>query len=265
MVSSVMTASRSAQSRRGLLFLLQHKDRYGVWDSTAATVNVLDAIIAAIPAGNLPGEASTATVLLNGNQAASVRIPAPAEVTGPILVDLPPLNLAGSNRVEIRRAQDTSALMAQVVSVNYVPWAFSAGTKDVNLKLGETRALRLGVNFDRTTAKAGEAVRCTVKAERIGFEGYGMMLAEVGLPPGVDVDRASLEAAMEEHGYEVNHTDGLPDRIVFYVWPRAGGVEFNFTFRPRFKMEATTAPSLLYDYYNPDARSVVQPVKFVID
>jgi len=37
----------------------------------------------------------------------------------------------------------------------------------------------------------------------------------------------------------------LPDRIVFYVWPRAGGVEFNFSFRPRFKMDATTAPSLL--------------------
>jgi A-macroglobulin receptor binding domain len=75
-----------------------------------------------------------------------------------------------------------------------------------------------------------------------------MILAEVGLPPGVDVDRSSLDAAMHEHGYDINHYDILPDRIVLYLWPRAGGSEFSFTFRPRFKMEAATAPSLLYDY-----------------
>ena len=252
------------QSRRGLLFLLQHKDPYGVWYSTAATVNVLDAIIASIPPGKIPGETSSATVLLNGKPAATVRIPAPGEVTGPVLVDLPPSILAGANKIEIRRAQDASALMTQVVAVNYIPWSFSAATKDVNLKLGETRALRLGVSFDHTAINEGETVRCTVKAERIGFEGYGMMLAEVGLPPGVDVDRASLDAAMSEHGYEVNHYDVLPDRVVLYIWPRAGGVEFSFTFRPRLKMQASTAPSLLYDYYNPDARSLVQPVKFLV-
>jgi hypothetical protein len=192
------------------------------------------------------------------------RIPAPAEVAGPVMVELPASILAGANKLEVRRAGDNSALMTQVVAVNYVPWAFSAATKVANLKLGETRALRLGVSFDHTTAKEGETVKCTVKAERIGFEGYGMMLAEVGLPPGVDVDRASLDSAITEHGYEVQHYDVLPDRIVLYIWPRAGGTEFNFTFRPRFKMEANTAPSLLYDYYNPDARSVVQPVKFVV-
>lgn len=69
---------------------------------------------------------------------------------------------------------------------------------------------------------------------------------------------------MSEQGCEVNHYDILPDRVVLYIWPRAGGVEFSFTFRPRFKMQASTAPSLLYDYYNPDARPLVQPVKFSV-
>ena len=94
---------------------------------------------------------------------------------------------------------------------------------------------------------------------------YGMMLAEIGLPPGVDVDRASLDAALESEGYGSGRYDVLPDRIVFYVWPKAGGTEFSFSFRPRFRMEANTTPSLLYDYYNPEARSVVMPVKFIIN
>jgi hypothetical protein len=54
----------------------------------------------------------------------------------------------------------------------------------------------------------------------------------------------------------------LPDRILLYLWPRAGGVKLDFQFRPRFGMAAKTAPSVLYDYYNPEARVVVQPVKF---
>jgi len=45
------------------------------------------------------------------------------------------------------------------------------------------------------------------------------------------------------------------DRVVLYLWPRAGGVKFSFTFKPRFGMKALTTPSVLYDYYNPEARA----------
>ncbi len=261
--SADVDGQTAKQAHRGLLFLLQGKDRYGAWFSTAATVNVIDAIIAAMPMGEIPGGSSTATVWLNGQQISSVRIPAPSEVTGPVLVEMPGTIQNGRNEVEIRRPQDTSPLMTQVVSSEYVPWDSSAGTRDNNVKLGETRALRLDVRFDNTKAKVGDAVRCTVKAERIGFMGYGMMLAEIGLPPGVDVDRASLDAALESYGS--GRYDVLPDRIVFYLWPKAGGTEFSFLFKPRFRMEANTTPSLLYDYYNPEARSVVMPVKFIIN
>lgn len=263
--SADVDGQTAKQAHRGLLFLLQGKDRYGSWSSTAATVNVIDAIIAAMPKGEIPGGSSTATVWLNGQQISSVRIPAPSEVTGPVLVEMPGTIQNGRNRIEIRRPRDNSPLMTQVVSSEYLPWDSSAGTRGSNVKLGETRALRLDVRFDNTKAKLGDAVRCTVKAERIGFMGYGMMLAEIGLPPGVDVDRASLDAALESEGYGSGRYDVLPDRIVFYVWPKAGGTEFSFSFRPRFRMEANTTPSLLYDYYNPEARSVVMPVKFVIN
>jgi A-macroglobulin TED domain/Alpha-2-macroglobulin family/MG2 domain/Carboxypeptidase regulatory-like domain/A-macroglobulin receptor binding domain len=263
--SADVDGQTAKQSHRGLLFLLQGKDRYGSWSSTAATVNVIDAIIAAMPKGEIPGGSSTATVWLNGQQISSVRIPAPSEVTGPVLVEMPGTIQNGRNKIEIRRPQDTSPLMTQVVSSEYAPWDSSAGTRDSNVKLGETRALRLEVRFDNTKAKVGDVVRCTVKAERIGFMGYGMMLAEIGLPPGVDVDRASLDAALESEGYGSGRYDILPDRIVFYVWPKAGGTEFSFSFRPRFRMEANATPSLLYDYYNPEARSVVMPVKFTIN
>jgi hypothetical protein len=84
-----------------------------------------------------------------------------------------------------------------VITSYYLPWSQSEATQTESIKAGDTRALKLKVNFDRREAKVGEAVVCRVEAERIGFTGYGMLIAEIGLPPGAEVDRESLEKAKE--------------------------------------------------------------------
>jgi uncharacterized protein YfaS (alpha-2-macroglobulin family) len=113
--------------------------------------------------------------------------------------------------------------------------------------------------------KTGEEIRCDVEAERIGFRGYGMLLAEIGLPPGAEVDRNSLETAAKASGWEINQYDVLPDRVVVYLWPHAGGAKFSFKFSLRFGLKALTPPSTLYDYYNPEAHATVEPVEFRVE
>ncbi len=104
---------------------------------------------------------------------------------------------------------------------------------------------------------------CTVTTERIGHRGYGMLVAEIGLPPGNDVDRSSLDRAVANSGWTVCKYDVLPDRVVVYLWPRAGGVTFSFRFTTRYGIEAMAAPSSVYDYYNPESSVVLQPPRFV--
>ena len=257
---------------RGLLFLLRNKDRYGVWLSTQATVNVLDALVAltsargekraqSLPAG--AGE-EQAEVLVNGQRAGALSLPAGEKLTNPVTLDLSRFLVAGGNRVEIRRAASASFAAAQVVTVYYLPWSASAadGTRHT---ARSSSALRLNVSYDQLSATVGEAVTCRVEAERVGFRGHGMMLAEVGLPPGADVDRQSLADAMKASGWDLSRYDVLPDRVVLYLWPRAGGTRFQFSFRPRFGLAAKSAPSLLYDYYNPEARAVLAPPKFNVN
>ena len=65
-------------------------------------------------------------------------------------------------------------------------------------------------------------------------------------------------------GRGINQYDILPDRVVLYLWPPAGGVKFAFTFKFRYGLKALTAPSVLYDYYNPLARAEVEPTQFVV-
>jgi hypothetical protein len=247
---------------RGLLFLLKGKDRYGVWYSTQATINVLDALTALL--SNSPAQAdnagSTATVIVNGKPAATIPLPPAGSLTGPLTYDISKFLSAGSNRVEIARTGSGARLSAQVVTNYYIPWAQALADETRQSNAG---ALRLSVSFDKREVGVTNEVTCKVQAERLAFRGYGMLLAEIGLPPGADVDRASLERAMKESGWSFTRYDLLPDRLVVYLWPRAGGTAFEFKFRPRFGINALTAPSLLYDYYNPEAHTTVAPVRFV--
>ncbi|MCY7374636.1 MAG: carboxypeptidase regulatory-like domain-containing protein [Pyrinomonadaceae bacterium] len=245
---------------KGTQFLLKNKDRYGVWHSTQTTVNVLDALLAAIGDGadKNVAEIRTAAVFINNQKLKDVALPPENALTFPINVELP--TNRNDNRVEIKIGGNKSAVMAQIVQTHYVGWRdFEANGRDKN----GSRALRLEYECDKQTARPTEEISCNVEAERIGFKGYGMLLAEIGLPPGADVDRASLEKAKEEN-WNFSRYDVSPDRIIVYLWAQAGGAKFNFKFKPRYGINAQTAPSIVYDYYNPEAQATVAPLKFTV-
>lgn len=247
---------------RGLQYLLTHKDRYAMWYSTQATQNVLEAMIAALPPAPEGVADSEATLKINGHIIRSIPLPNPQEAVGPVAIPLPSDLAKGANTIEVIRSGSQGALNSSLIASYYIPWADSDAVRNDGFRSGETRSLRFKVHFDDVEPKRGSEVHCTVEAERIGFRGYGMMLAEVGLPPGGEVDRASMEKAESVpgvFGYEIQ-----PDRVVFYLWPTAGGTTFSFTLRPRYRVEAMAAPSVLYDYYNPEANATIAPVRFIV-
>jgi len=260
-------AMRDELVDRGLLFLLRNKDRYGVWLSTQATINVLETLIGSYEAEKVKSGASgQAEVFVNGNSIVALALPPSNRLSNPLMVDLSSALRSGDNRIEIRRAGEVTLASAQLVETHYAPWKSFATEARESMKPEKMSALKLAVNYNKPQAKIGEEITCNVVAERIGHRGYGqfgMMLAEIGLPPGADVDRASLEKAMKDSNWELNQYDVLPDRIVAYLWPRAGGTRFSFKFKLRYGIRAQSAPSLLYDYYNPEARAVIAPTRFI--
>jgi hypothetical protein len=242
--------------RGGVLFIIRNKDQYGVWYSTQATVNALHGLIAVASQGDgEPPRALKLTIGVDGSTPVQVDIPSDAGT--PYEIDLtallPQLGLgAGVHRVRMR-TDSANTMSAAIVARSSVPWV----ERD-SRGISEQGGLRLRVSYDRLEAEKGQKINCSVHAERIASAGYGMMLAEIGLPPGVDVDIASLRRA------PVMKFDVTPDRVVLYLWPQAGGTEFSFGFTPRLRIKAATQPSLLYDYYNPDARVSVPPARFAV-
>jgi len=204
-------------------------------------------------------QAAQLRILLNGKDVKTIELPQRRTVEPPIEIDVSEFVRAGDNRMDL--AMSGSGLVSgQLVAEWYVPWSDGAV---VNSSANSNSALSYTVTYSKNTGTTEDKVECRVHAERIGHRGYGMMLGEVGLPPGAEVDRESLEHAVADSSsvfrYEVQ-----PDRVILYVWPEAGGSDFTFAFRPRFEMRAETAPSMLYDYYNPDASVTLKPEEFVV-
>jgi len=249
---------------RGTLFLLQNKDRYGVWYSTQATVNVLQALVRQLsaPGGEAPKAVEAARLLIDGKPGPELSASADLRQLTPQRADLSAFLSPGKHTLTIEMSSNLPATAYENVSY-YLPWS-DAAVSGSTVRSGDAESLRYAIQFDRTAAGVGDSIRCTVHSERVGFRGYGMMLAEVGLPPGADVDRDSLDAAVESAGWDVQSYEVQPDRVVFYLWPRAGGTTFSFRLKPRFAMSAATAESVLYDYYNPEARASVPPAHFAI-
>lgn len=241
---------------RGMLFLLKNKDRYGVWYSTQTTINVLDSFLATLSTEKT-AETQTLQVLLNGENLQNITVP-PDQIT-PITVDLTNKLDAKTNRVEVKGSSN-SPLMSQIVSAHYIDWKDSeASGKNTN----QSRQLRLDYKCDKQNAAIMQEVNCSAEAERVGFKGYGMLLAEIGIPPGADVSRESLEEALK-NDWSLSRYDILPDRIIFYMWSKAGGTKINFKFKPRYGIKALTPASVVYDYYNEEAKATVAPLKFEV-
>ncbi|MEZ5344904.1 MAG: hypothetical protein R2681_05030 [Pyrinomonadaceae bacterium] len=85
--------------------------------------------------------------------------------------------------------------MTQVVQNHYVKW------EDTNVSgsdVSQSRQIDLKYECDKQNAKIMETVTCEVSAERVGFRGYGMLLAEIGIPPGADVSRESFQSFLKK-------------------------------------------------------------------
>lgn len=251
-------AAGSDLVKRGLLYLFANKDQHGVWFSTQTTVTVLDTLallFAQNKSGRDSASGSTAQIEINGRVVQTVTIPEGRTLVAPITVPITSFVSSGKNRIQIKRSEAGALSSVQAQVSYYAPWQERSPNSGAN-------GMFLLTKFDKTEGKTGDSITCHVEVDRVGSGSFGMLLAEIGLPPGADVDRGSLEKLQKV--WTISQYDVLPDRILIYLWPRAGGVKFDFQFRPRFGIAAKTAPSQVYDYYNPEARAVLPPVKFRI-
>jgi len=244
----------TALLQRGTLFLLKNTDSSGAWPSSQETVRALLALIEISGAAANKGP-SEVEILVNGVSAGLIALDRGRQtVSGPAIVQVSHLLRPGANELSIR-SDGTEPVQLQFNASWYEPWTRPRTVNEFAMQ----------TELSTTKARVNEAVTCRVKITRSAFRGYGMMIAEIGLPPGVEVDRGTLASVTDDPKSGVDSFEVAPDHVTFYVWPRASDSSFQFVFRPRFAMKARMAPSVLYDYYNPDERVFLVPKTFSVN
>lgn len=239
---------------RGVIFLFRNKDHAGMWLSTQATMRVFTALLDVLASTDTT-QPFTAEVKINGLTAARVPVPGGHTVQGPLVVDVSRFIKPGTaNEVSVSVPAGHGATQTQFTAAWYQPWSGARRSPD----------LAMTAHYSTLDTSTNEPVRCDVAISRPAFHGYGMMIAEIGLPPGAEVDRGTLSGLIDDPATGVDSVEVTPDRLVFYVWPRAADSKFEFIFRPRYPIRAHAAPSLLYDYYNPDARVLLPAERFTV-
>jgi uncharacterized protein YfaS (alpha-2-macroglobulin family) len=253
-----------------LYYLLRGQDRYGIWLSGQATVRVLQALLPLAIAQMTQTNTATAPdfrlavnrVPLSDKDAEALHAD-PRLLDAPRSLDLTAMLKPGHNELTFTSAGDSALASAEASAGYYIPWTEEAKQAQTKTKTGNDYGLDFGYQCAAADARVGRPIDCNVDLRRFGSSSYGMLLAEVGLPPGADVDRASL-ARLLDH-WTVSRYELQPDRIVFYIWPwRAEGTHFSFSFTPRYAIHAKAAPATLSDYYNPDFKAVLAPQEFSV-
>ena len=237
----------------GALYLLRSTAADGAWATSQATVQALLALLATWHPVT-PVQPARFTIRVAGAVVGEVSM-AISDSGEPLALDISRFLKPGErNQVRITSSLPGQPFQAQADAQWYQPWR---GARPAH-------GLTMEASFDHTNAAANQAITCRVQVSRPSFRGYGMLIARIGLPPGSEVDRGTLAAVVADAKAGVDSFEAAPGSVTFYIWPRAADTSFSFVFRPRFALAAKSAPSVVYDYYNPDERAVLPPQVFTI-
>src|SRR5262249_15359041 len=158
------------------------------------TVNVIDALLL-LASRETTGAQVPLRIAVNGSP--QLLPTGMSQTLGPQVLDISPLARSGKNTIEISGGNGTLT-SAHTLTRFDVNWNSPLATP-------KSGPLKLNVTCDRTHLEIGAKSTCNVFAQRIGSAGHGMMIAEIGIPPGVDVDREGLQNQASENGWDLSH------------------------------------------------------------
>jgi len=239
---------------KALAYLVACRRGNGSWGSTQATILALKAILqASASRGEMKSNAEI-TVDLNGDQQHVIVTPENWDVMQ--ILDFQDAVAHGENRLTIRCGGDAD-LAYQVVGRYFIPW--EQLPRDTRME-----PIELSVDYDRTRLTQEDIIEATAHLEYNGRQATYMVIVTLGIPPGFIVDYgdfAELVGMGRIEKYDLN-----PRQVTLYIGDVEPGGKLDFVYHliPKYPIKAKTARSTAYEYYNPDVRTVVEPVQIEV-
>jgi uncharacterized protein YfaS (alpha-2-macroglobulin family) len=247
----------SATTRKALAYLTSKKDATGAWGSTQATIMALRALLLASEKGtaDLRG---TVEIAVNGKTAEKLVL---TRENNDLLHQfvLKEIESSGSNLVEIRY-DGKGTLGYQAAGQYFIPWD----------REGEKEPFSISVNYDRTKLVEDDIVTATVTIGNHLPKSANMVMVDLGIPPGFDLLSEDFEEYLEKSsklksGRLEKFSQTATQAILYFNLFAAGEtVQLKFRLRAKYPIRTRTFQSRVYEYYDPDVRSVARPVSLEV-
>lgn len=239
---------------RALAYLVRSKSPRGGWSSTQATILSLKALLrASTELAQGEGE-GVVEVKVNGKAAHRFEV-APGQGDVLQMAQVSEHLVPGENVVELA-FQGKGSFNYQVCGRYYVPW--SAVPKEEREK-----PLDIRVEYDRTTLSKDDTLVARVTVDYRADVPAGMVIVDLGIPPGFDVDAGSFAELVARRGDPQVEKFSLTGRqITLYVGSMRRGkpLEFEYSLKAKYPLRAKTPSSTVYEYYTPDRRAEAEPI-----
>ena len=166
------------------------------------------------------------------------------------------LTRLGENVIRID-TQGEAAALYQLVGRYYLPW------EGVEQPAGEP--LSIEVLYDRTRLEVDDIVNAAVTVSNNTSEAMGMVVVNLGVPPGFDVVSADLSRYVDQGTFARFDVTGRQVIVYLQNLDAAEEVKFVYGMRARFPIRAQTPESRVYVYYEPDQQAVAEPVEIEVE
>ena len=247
----------SGTTRKALAYITAKKDASGAWGSTQATIMALRALLLASEKGtsDLRG---TVEIAINGKTAQKLVL---NSENNDLFHQFVFNDFEGSdaNAVEIR--YDGKGMLGyQTAGQYFLPWD----------KKGAQEPLSISVNYDRTKMAENDIVTATATMRNNLTKTANMVMVDLGIPPGFDLLSEDLQDFQEKSAkrgsgkLEKFSQTGTQAILYFNQFGAGETVELKFRLRAKYPIRARTFQSRVYEYYDPDVRSVARPIQLEV-
>lgn len=245
---SARTGGDPALRREALAWLAAARDARGLWPSTSATVAALRALLDdALPVGT--GQRKV-TVKFNGEPVRELSL-ARGTLDVHQLVSLSERARPGENMVELEAAPG-SDVSFQLVATHYLP--------RTSARSESPTPLALQVDYRAKSVAPSHTLDVETELGWSADRPSGMVLVEVGVPPGFEVVSEDLDALVSQ-GALLRHSESTRSAVLYLDrLERGQPKKLHFRLRGLFPVRALAPASTAYAYYEPEARAATRPV-----
>ncbi|HYL77786.1 MAG TPA: MG2 domain-containing protein [Bryobacteraceae bacterium] len=244
-------------TRKALNFIGASKDASGTWGTTQATIMALRALLLSMEKGSAEARGAV-DITLNGKPAGRLTL---TRENGDIFHQFVFKNIdfSGSNKVGIDFKGEGSPAY-QVAGEYFVPW--TAKTSD--------EPLSIEVSYDRTRLSQGDLASATATVKNRLSKTANMVMVELGIPPGFellseDFDDYRNKSAGRKSGRLEKFNLSATQATLYFASIGAGEtVVLHYRLRAKYPIRTRTFQSRVYQYYEPEVKSVARPVEMEI-